>query len=128
MTAPQFETFKSTVCLLLLKGHEFFEHGGCVGADFQAHNYVADHVLEMIITIHPGPQFTPDIWGAGNPVVMAVKPNLVRNHDIVDMSDIVIATPWDINGEPKSGTWATIRYTMKSNKDLIIIGPNGNVL
>ena len=54
------------------------------------------------------------------------KPYLVRNHDIVDESDILIATPGEFKEQLRSGTWATIRYAQKKGKKIVIVWPNGH--
>jgi hypothetical protein len=55
----------------------------------------------------------------------APKPYLERNHDIVEESDFLIATPKEIVEQLRSGTWATIRYARKQGKKVVIIYPNG---
>ena len=51
------------------------------------------------------------------------KPYLERNHDIVDNSDVLIATPKESVEQIRSGTWATIRYAKKLNKPIMIMEP-----
>lgn len=47
---------------------------------------------------------------------------LTRNKKIVDDCDILIALPIDKDVEElRSGTWATIRYARKQNKQIIMI-------
>jgi len=99
-------------------------HGCCIGADVDAH-YVA--VLQELRTVGHPPENdskrayceVDDEWEP--------KPYLVRNHDIVDVADIMFATPSGKEEELRSGTWATIRYTRKLAKPLIIIFPDGSV-
>ena len=52
-------------------------------------------------------------------------PYLERNHVIVNRSDIMVATPGQMEEQLRSGTWATIRYTRKQLKPLVIIWPDG---
>ena len=54
------------------------------------------------------------------------KPYLERNHDIVDETEILIATPKESKEVLRSGTWATIRYAKKQNKKVYVIFPDGN--
>jgi hypothetical protein len=63
--------------------------------------------------------FVPD-WYAQDP-----KPPLKRNPDIVDASEVMIATPGEFHNILRSGTWATIRYTRINNKPLYIVWPDG---
>lgn len=56
------------------------------------------------------------------------KPYLDRNHDIVDESDVMIATPKEYSEIWRgSGTWATIRYAKKQGKKLYIVYPDGKM-
>jgi hypothetical protein len=50
---------------------------------------------------------------------------LERNHHIVDMTDMLVATPGEPEEQRRSGTWATIRYASKQDKPLYIIYPDG---
>jgi hypothetical protein len=80
-----------------------FHHGGCVGADAEAHA-LADR-LRIPTEIRPP------------------KPYLERNHDIVDESDVLIATPGQVNEVRRSGTWATIRYARKQDTTVLLVLP-----
>jgi len=53
------------------------------------------------------------------------KPYLQRNWDIVNESDLLIATPKELEEQLRSGTWATIRNARKTGLASIIIFPNG---
>ena len=55
------------------------------------------------------------------------KPYVERNHDIVDESDYLIATPGEYKEQLRSGTWSTIRYARKKKKKIVIIYPDGAV-
>jgi len=55
------------------------------------------------------------------------KSYLDRNHDIVDESDTVIATPFEKDEQLRSGTWATIRYAKKQGKPVTIFLPDGTI-
>lgn len=48
---------------------------------------------------------------------------LVRNHRIVDDSDIMIACPKSFEEELRSGTWATVRYARRVGKRVHMIYP-----
>lgn len=58
-------------------------------------------------------------------VLHPVKPPLVRNQDIVDASEIILAAPKDPN--PKSGTWATVRMALAAKKTAHIVWPDGSI-
>jgi hypothetical protein len=55
------------------------------------------------------------------------KPYLERNHDIVDESDVLLATPKEYTEQLRSGTWTTVRYAKKQGKKVILVYPNGKV-
>lgn len=126
-------------------------HGCCVGADTEAHETflavmgVVGNTTNCITVLHPPSDphkidgrfqqilMTTSVYGAnyhtGNPVrvqrVYRPAPYLMRNHAIVDQSDMLVATPAGDQEVVRSGTWATIRYARKLQKPLMIIWPDG---
>lgn len=97
-------------------------HGDCIGGDAQFHGLITG--LGCLRVGHP-----PD-----NPNKRAYcmfdeireeKPYLVRNHDIVDEVDVMFAAPLTMHEVLRSGTWATIRYALKCNKELYIVYRDG---
>jgi hypothetical protein len=108
-----------------------FHHGACIGADTQAALWFHSQGWQ----IHAWPGRDPD------PAAMAVShevhwpdpthpgegwPHIQRNHLIVDVSDVLIATPAGYKDIKRgSGTWATIRYATTVRKGIHIIWPNG---
>lgn len=102
-----------------------FHHGDCEGSDAQAHDIAKE--LGCHIVAHP-----PD-----NPVARAYKkadvilptaPYLVRNRDIVDATELLVAAPFELTEQPKGGTWYTIRYARSLGGQVRIILPNGEVV
>jgi len=55
------------------------------------------------------------------------KPYLVRNKEIVNESELLIATPGEYKEQLRSGTWSTIRYAKKLKKRVIVVFPDGSV-
>jgi hypothetical protein len=110
---------------------ESFHHGDCVGADEQAHKVAC--TFQFHITIHP-PLNDKKRANCVGDIILPEKDYIERNHDIVDASDVMFATPKSKDEELRSGTWTTIRYAQKqvlkagSNKRLIIIWPDGTTL
>ena len=106
-----------------------FHHGLCIGSDQQAAD-IAHHLGYKIIA-HPGYLSTNPSWRGSrsnfdkNHQIMPEKPFLIRDHDIVDVSDVLIATPAQKNKVIRSGTWATIRYGIKTKNIVVIIYPDG---
>jgi hypothetical protein len=99
-------------------------HGDCIGADADFHHIAA--ALNIFITIHPpeNPKFRAFCKGA---ITHPEKGYLERNHDIVNDTSVLIATP---AGKEvlRSGTWATIRYARKLKRCRYIIMPDGIIL
>lgn len=62
--------------------------------------------------------------------VLAPKGYHARNRDIVDGSDILLATPRmvEIEDNPTSGTWMTINYARSLGRPRLICLPDGQVL
>lgn len=101
-------------------------HGACVGADSLAHYQAA--LLNILIYVHPPTDLSrvnKNILDVeGRMYVLKPKPYLVRNHDIVDSTDRLIALPKDPE-TLRSGTWSTIRYAQKKKKPITICWPDG---
>lgn len=57
--------------------------------------------------------------------VKAKKTYLGRNQQIVNDSDVLVATPKTEIEESRSGTWATIRWAIKKSKPVILVLPDG---
>lgn len=117
---------------LLENAPEEFHHGCCVGADEFAHRAAkqCDIKSRIQIVLHP-PEDTKaemryDPWEYTDCVWYPRKPYMVRNHDIVDAVDTMVALP---NGSAKvrSGTWSTVRYAMKVGKPVTICMPDGTI-
>ncbi len=99
-----------------------FHHGDCIGADKQFHQFVQDCELTFI---HPPENDKKRAWCFSHHILKP-KPYLERNHDIVNATDVLIATPRTSYEELRSGTWATIRYAIKKEKKVIVIYPQGD--
>jgi len=100
-----------------------FHHGDCIGSDEEAHNISkTEHTKVMI---HPPSDNRFRAYCKGDAVLKPL-PYLKRNHNIVNASEILIATP-DTQEKVHSGTWATIRYARKKDKAIYIIKPNGQI-
>lgn len=92
--------------------------GDCVGADAEAHEIVQqlkrDVAPEGHVTLIGHPGNMPSLR-AGNVFdeMREVKENLVRNHDMVDEVEILVACPGEMMETRRSGTWSTIRYARR---------------
>jgi hypothetical protein len=100
-------------------------HGDCLGADADFHRIAIGLNLPVILhpPIKPDKRAYCSDWVEARPK----KDYLVRNKDIVDDSDVLIATPRHPKEELRSGTWATVRYAKRIKKRVVIILPDGKI-
>jgi len=91
-----------------------FHHGDCVGSDEQAHYMALE--LNLRVIVHPPEDPKKRAFCRGAFEYKKEKPYLDRNHDIVDETDCLLATPKCEVEELRSGTWATYRYAKKMAK------------
>jgi hypothetical protein len=107
----------------IVSGNIFIQelhHGDCIGADTDAHNIF--EMVDAVTVIHPPIKSKKRAFSKCS-AILAPKPYLERNHDIVNATDLLIAAPETIEEVLRSGTWATIRYARKRNKPVIILAP-----
>jgi len=121
MTDAQKETVRNIVLAYVSE----FDHGDCVGADADAHDIVADE-FGLDPWIHPPSNSYKRAWKKSSRV-LAPKPYLERNHDIVDATEALIATPKEFEEQLRSGTWATVRYARKKKRRIWLVLPDGTV-
>jgi hypothetical protein len=106
-------------------------HGCCVGGDEQI--VLAAVALGCRAVAHP-----PDNLKFFSKIAFDLsaekvnepgRPYLIRNRDIVNDSDELLAAPKEMKMVLRSGTWSTVRYAKALNKKLTIAyqdGSNGN--
>ena len=121
VTDYQFDAIATALRSLQTHGFTEFHNGDCVGADATAS--VIAGSLGYTIILHPPLNESKRAWSKCD-YSRPAKEYLDRNHDIVDESDFMIATPYNNDEELRSGTWATIRYAIKQKKRILIIYPN----
>lgn len=92
--------------ILLLSRATELHHGDCVGADKVAHGMAL--ALGMKIVVHP-PTNPKLRAGCIGDELRPEFPYLVRNKNIVDETEILVALPSGPE-HVRSGTWWTIRY------------------
>lgn len=97
-----------------------FHHGGCHGADCEAHNIAALYTARIV---HPGG--VTGQWAERTDYGELRKSlsYLERNRNIVDETELLIAAPKSLIEEQRSGTWSTVRYARKVGKPVIILDP-----
>ena len=99
--------------------------GDCIGADEDFYKLSISHGLYLIG--HPPNQDKLRAFCEFNEI-RETKSYIVRNHDIVDESNWLLFTPLTSIEILRSGTWATIRYAKKKNKEGFIVWPNGTYI
>jgi len=117
--------------LVFLMKHFNFEvsevhHGDCIGSDAEFHEEAIK--IGLPVVLHPPIKDDKRAFCKGYIESFPKKDYLVRNRDIVDNSDVLLAAPKSSTEELRSGTWSTIRYARKKKKLVIIIFPNGKTL
>ena len=106
-----------------------FHHGDCIGAD----EYAALRAWELgySIVAHPASDVKPVLRANSgrktHALVLAPQPALLRNHAIVDACDVLIAAPsGSAASQPRSGTWATIRYAQRNGVRVALVMPDAS--
>jgi len=101
----------------------YFHHGDCKGSDVTAHA-LARSVGWLVIS-HPPENSGHRAWCTGSYQVRSAAPYLTRNLNIVNESDLLIATPLESEMITRSGTWTTIRRAYDRGLHTKIIFPDG---
>lgn len=99
-------------------------HGVCLGSDAEFNEIVRELLPDCRIEGHPAsmPRWMAD---CEVDILHEPRPPLVRNRDIVDGCDLLIATPKELKEVIRSGTWATIRYAASTGRTGSIAYPDG---
>jgi len=100
-------------------------HGDCIGSDEEFHDIIRELFPEVKIIIHPPIIATKRAFCEGDRVRIP-ESYIVRNHNIVDETDVLLATPKG-SEELRSGTWATIRWAKKRKRHIFIVYPDGRI-
>lgn len=102
-------------------------HGMCKGADANFH-WIVRNMFGAFCRIEGHPpinKINADMVPVD--VMHPDKDYIVRDKDIVDAADVMLATPFcpEIR---RSGTWTTVRYARKREKPTIIFMPDGQII
>lgn len=101
-------------------------HGDCVGADADAHEIAA--AVGADIVIHPPVDEKLRAFCKGARESREPRTHFQRNRNIVDETDHLIGTPYEMTEQPRGGTWYTIGYARKLGKPCSVILPDGTVV
>ena len=99
-------------------------HGDCDGADDEANAIARDIGFKTVA--HPPTNAKKRAFCKVDES-LPEKDYLLRNHDIVNCSKLLIACPRGAHETVRSGTWATVRYARNAKKDIIIIYFDGSI-
>ena len=94
--------------LLIELGATELHHGDCIGADAEAHEMAKG--LGLKIVVHPPDNDKKRAFVTHADEWRQPLPYLVRNREIVDSTQFLVAAPLEDNMRVRSGTWATWRY------------------
>jgi len=100
-------------------------HGDCIGADAEVDRL--SYPMSHHTYVHPPINNYKRAYTKTFVDIREPKEYIARNHDIVDETDFLLATPGEKEEQLRSGTWATIRYARKKGKQVVIIYPDGEV-
>ncbi|MDY3555278.1 hypothetical protein R5W24_004419 [Gemmata sp. JC717] len=131
VSAEQLDRFRAHLrewVMYALDGPPTFHHGGCVGADRQAHRVIREvYGATARIVIHPAsdqPERLCDWTDADE--LREPAPSLDRNRAIVGSvtgSAVLLALPKEATEQRRSGTWSTVRRARESRKGVVLFGP-----
>jgi hypothetical protein len=122
----QLDELEAKLKKLKEEGFDEFHHGACIGADEQA--AIIAKRLGFRVVAHPGLAADPknlryrSEW-TGNDEVREAKPFIKRDHDIVDETEYMLATPLTREEQIRSGTWTTVRYARSKNRPIDLCLP-----
>jgi hypothetical protein len=111
--------------LTLRSNHSRFHHGDCKGADVSA--AAIAHLLKYRIVCHPPINPRHRGWFEHNDDIHIPYEYIVRDRHIVNVSQVLIATPHTPYEIIRSGTWTTVRYARSLGRTIYIIKPDGTV-
>jgi hypothetical protein len=128
MTPAQRLMFEAVIAKLDSLGISEFHHGDCIGSDKEAHEAVstlsAFFKSSVKIILHPPNKRSKRAFCSADELRKPLS-YLDRNQEIVNSTDVLIATPAEEVEVLRSGTWSTIRRARKQNKIILIINPCG---
>lgn len=122
MTREQLERVAELV--VTIEGSEF-HHGDCIGSDAEAAGLAKSAGYKIMG--HP-PENNAKRAFFNSDEEATPLPYLVRNHVIVDETEILIAVPKSEIEKRRSGTWATVRYARDKSRKIIIVKPDGKLI
>lgn len=101
--------------------------GDCIGADGEFFDIMRPFRGSWLVG-HPGPLNDAERQaGRDYDERRPHSPHMKRNQAIVDESNVMIATPFEMAEQHHGGTWRTIGFARKAGRPLAIVDRNGGV-
>lgn len=109
----------------LREKYTVMHNGDCVGADERA--ALIWDALKGDIILHPpiNPKYRAFMYFG---ILLPEGEYIKRDHDMVDASSYLLATPKTMYEFLRSGTWSTVRYGRKRGLPITIVYPDGSVI
>ncbi len=133
LPVEQERAFYWTVVGFIREGATEVHHGACTGGDEFIHNALAGR-FQVWLHVHPpvDKKFSAEasLKSDIRMVMHEAKVYAVRNQDIVDLADVLVAAPQypeDHCKSARSGTWQAVRKADAAGKLVLIIEANGEV-
>ena len=120
MTDYQKEELRQILKSLAPNGRGVFHHGDCVGGDEEGHMIAIE--CSYIVVVHPPKNPKLRAFKLGDEIRKA-KSYMVRNQDIVDECNILVAAPKEMTQIDRSGTWSTVKKARRAKKEVIVLWP-----
>jgi hypothetical protein len=122
MTDYQKQQLQDALHQAYLDGYRHIHLGDAVGADFEA-AVIASGMGHFYLHAHPSNIHDQrGFFTLYDDVEVEAAP-LDRNKDMVDLSTLLIAAPYEMEEQARGGTWYTIRYARSRNIQTTIILP-----
>lgn len=102
------------------EGFSVFHHGDCLGADYQAQRLARQ--VGFRVVRHPPIDGSKRAFSLFDEE-RRPKPYLDRNKDIVRETEVLIATPAQMEEILRSGTWSTYRFAGKLGRLRYLLTP-----
>ena len=121
MSLRQKDTFVEELIRLESEGFGILVHGGCKGADENAHLIAMTRGWKL--KVYPSDKKEWHGYLTGEFELMPEEDPLKRNPKIVRDGELLIACPYQIFEITRSGTWTTIRHARRQKKEIRILHP-----
>lgn len=116
---------RAVLALLEQLGATEVHHGDCVGADSEANTLAL--LVGATRVAHPPVQARYRAWCVVEEC-RAPEAYLIRDQDIVDDAERMIAAPFEPVEQIRGGTWATIRMARRAGRPIAIVDRVGDVV